>query len=356
MGRGSLVFSSTLGALGALFLACAPTAPASTPPRSFFGVVPQGPLAASDFARMQGTIGTVRIPFEWGAVEPSPGRWSFTALDAEVGAAAREGISVLPVLYGLPAWLGPDPAQPPSGGRQRQAWAMFVRKLAERYGPSGTFWSERKYRLPVRRWQVWNEPNFLLFWRPRPEPARYVRFLRDTKRVLRAVDQRARIIAAGLAPVEGGMRPRDFLRQMYAVAGARKAFDVAAIHPYSAGVGQLVYQLRQFRTVMEAAGDGGKPLLVSEIGVASSARRHTPFDRGWRGQARFLRRALGLLIDARRRWRIAGVAWFSWEDGAGPDPHCPFCEHAGLFRRSGTPKPAWRAYRSLTSGRNVLRP
>jgi hypothetical protein len=98
---------------------------------------------------------------------------------------------------------------------------------------------------------------------------------------------------------------------------------------------------------MAAAGDAAKPLQITEIGVASAAAEPTPFDRGPRGQASFLRRALGLLLAERRAWRIAGVDWFSLEDGAAVDPHCAFCEHAGLLRRDGGPKPAWWAFRRL---------
>jgi hypothetical protein len=346
MSRGHLAVGVGLGAWAALLSSCASLCLASPPPASFFGVVPQGPLAAGDFARMQGTIGTLRYPFEWRQVEPAPGKWDFSALDAEVGAAARRGIRVMPVLYGVPAWVHPDPARPPAGAGQRAGWAAFVRQVVRRYGPGGDFWQGARRPLPIRRWQVWNEPNFQLFWRPRPEPTRYVRLLRDSGRVIRSVDPGAIVVAAGIAPVQGGMRPAEFLREMYAVPGARRTFDVAASHPYSAGIGQLVFQLRQIRTVMEAAGDGAKPLHVSEIGVASSARVRTPFDRGLRGQARFLRRALGLLLRERRPWRIAGVAWFSWKDGR-HDPHCPFCQHAGLLKRNGAAKPAWRAYRKL---------
>lgn len=349
MGRGQLAVGVGLGALVALLSSCASLCLASPPPPSFFGVVPQGPLVAGDFARMQGTVGTLRHPFEWRQVEPAPGEWDFSALDSLVGAAARQGIAVMPVLYGVPARLSPDPARPPAGSRQRAEWAAFVRRAVRRYGPGGDFWRGARRPLPIRRWQVWNEPNFQLFWRPRPEPARYVRLLRDTGRVIRAVDPRATVVAAGIAPVQGGMRPAEFLREMYSVPGARGAFDIAAIHPYSVGVGQLSFQLRQIRAVMAAAGDGAKPLHVSEIGVASSARLRTPFDRGLRGQARFLRNALGLLSRERRAWRIAGVAWFSWEDGPSPDPHCPFCQHAGLLKRDGTAKPAWRAYRKLVA-------
>ena len=54
--------------------------------------------------------------------------------------------------------------------------------------------------------------------------------------------------------------------------------------------------------------------------------------------------ALRLLLAKRRSWRIAGVYWFTWQDAAAADPHCAFCEGAGLFDRDGKPKSAWWAF------------
>jgi hypothetical protein len=323
------------------------TATASTPPPGFFGVVPQGAPAPSAFARMRGTVETVRMPFDWRQIERQPTIWDFTTTDAEVEAAARQGIRVMPDLYGVPPWAGSDPIRVSWGPGFADQWRAFARRLVRRYGPGGHFWAGKSWALPIHRWQVWNEPNFRLFWHPRPEPNSYVRLLRETAGEVRRLDPRATIVAAGIAPVEGGMRPADFLRKMYAVPGAKRFFDVVALHPYSYTLAQLAYQVRQIRAVMAAAGDGAKPLQITEIGIASGAPSPTPWAPGPGGQARFLRRAFGLLLAERRHWRIAGVDWFSWEDGTAPDPHCPFCEHAGLFSADGAAKPAWQAYRRL---------
>jgi hypothetical protein len=322
-------------------LAAVPPAGARVP-LSFFGVTPQGPLLPRDFARMQGTVGSVRISAVWPQLEPQRGQWDFSSLDRLVGQSARRGVHVLLELYGTPAWIRPSAALPPVSRADRAAWLGFVRRLVRRYGPHGTFWDGHAQRLPVHRWQVWNEPNFILFWPPRPEPGRYAKLLGATAHAIHGVDGNAVVVAAGLAPVEGGMSPPAFLRQMYQTPGVRSSFDVAALHPYASTAFGVEYEIRQIREVMAAAGDARTPLQITEIGVASAARSPTPFAKGLRGQARYVTRTLGMLVGLRRRWRIAGVDWFSWQDGA-LDPHCAFCEFAGLTRLDGAPKPAWRA-------------
>jgi hypothetical protein len=98
---------------------------------------------------------------------------------------------------------------------------------------------------------------------------------------------------------------------------------------------------------MARAGDGRKRLLLTEVGVASAGGRQNPFNRGRRGQARFLESAFGELLRERRRWRLAGAYWFTWQDGTAVDPTCVFCQYAGLFDETDQPKPAWWGLRRL---------
>jgi hypothetical protein len=344
-------------ALAALLAGSLLLLPASAPPavarpavpRGFFGVVPQGPLASSDFERMHGVVGTLRIPINWARVEPRAGEFDFAALDATVSAAANSGVRVLPFVYGTPDWLSANPARPPLSAAGLSAWSGFLRALVLRYGSRGSLWTGGSPRVPIRQWQIWNEPNFLLFWRPRPSASGYAHLLRASARTIRATDSGAQIVAAGLAPVEGGMLPWTFLRKLYEVPGVSRSFDIAAVHPYSSTVGGMAYQVRKARQVMAAAGDGSKPLLVSELGVASDSPLPTAFNWGIKGQGSFLRRAYGLLLRDRARWHIAGVDWYAWRDMPAADPHCVFCEYAGLFDTSGRPKPAWRALKSVAA-------
>ncbi|HEU4706897.1 MAG TPA: hypothetical protein VFS64_06910 [Solirubrobacterales bacterium] len=322
-------------------------------PAGFFGVVPQAPLTEGDLARMEGVVKTVRLPVVWSECEPAPGTYDFAALDAEVGAAAEHGIRAQPFVWGTPERFGPQSARPPLGRRARSAWTRFLRALVGRYGSSGTFWRGREKREPVRVWQVWNEPNFVVFWRPRPSPAGYARLLRASARAIRGADPGARVALAGLAPVNAGIKTWIFLRRLFRRPGVGRDFDLVALHPYSTTVPELDYQVRRVRRAMAEAGLGGRPLLVGEIGVASWGDFPSPFVTGPAGQATFLEASFRRLLRMRRRWRIAGVDWFTWRDQRSLDRTCSFCQGAGLLGLDGKPKPAWWAYRRAVEGTRV---
>jgi hypothetical protein len=341
----------------ALVAACAfaPSASAADRPlpAGFFGVVPQAPPAEADLERMDGVVETVRVPVVWSQCEPAPGIYDFTALDAEIGAAADHGVRVQPFVWGTPGRFSHQAARPPLGKRARAAWARFLRALVGRYGSGGAFWRGRSRREPVRVWQVWNEPNFVVFWRPRPSPAGYARLLRVSARAIRGADPRARVALAGVAPVNAGIKTWVFLRRLFRRPGIRRDFDLVALHPYSTTVPELDYQVRKVRWAMAEAGLGRRPLLIGEIGVASWGDYRSPFVVGPGGQESFLEASFRRLLRMRRRWRIVGVDWFTWRDQRSIDRTCSFCQGAGLLDLDGKPKPAWRAYRRAVAEARV---
>jgi hypothetical protein len=341
--RGLAVAIATLLAL-ALAL---PAAASAKMGQEFFGVVPQAPPSVADFQRMQGVVGTVRVPVEWPLVEPRPGDYDLGGLDKVVGRAAEEGIRVLPFVYGSPDWLTGDPARPPLGPRALLAWTGLLRRLVHRYEAGGSFWAGRGREVPIRSWQIWNEPNYLLFWRPRPAPRAYARLLIRSARAIRAVDPDARILSAGVAPVEAGITPWAFLRRMYGVRGVSRSFDVLALHPYAPYVPWVEKEIRFVRAVMAEAGDGAKPMQLTEVGVASDGEFRNPYDKGPDGQAAFLAKTLKLALANRKRWLLVGVDWFTWQDSTTADPHCVFCQYGGLFDSNGNAKTAWSVFRHV---------
>ena len=344
----------TLSLLLALLCLILP-ASAQALPRGFFGIAPQTGIGTKDTARMRGGgLETIRTPLLWGGVQPTArGGFNWTTFDDVVATAAEGRLEVLPFLCSPPGWaVHPGTRLPIDSGRQRRAWAEFVRAAIERYGPRGTFWEEHAPgskdplpRLPIRAWQIWNEENFFYFTKP-ASPTRYARLLAISHRAIHRADPGATVVVGGLFgdPKQSpptAMDADDFLDRLYRVRGVKADFDAVALHPYASDAGELRLLVDGVRQVMLRHGDRRAGLYLTEMGWGSQERSPVSFEVGLRGQAQELRAAYGYLLGAHNRLNLMQVDWFSWKDA----DLCSFCDSVGLFRHGQRfkPKPAWHA-------------
>jgi Glycosyl hydrolase catalytic core len=345
-------------------------------PAGFWGVVPQSTLNLEKFQRLsQGGVETVRIPVVWNAVQPTRnGPFQWGSIDVQVEAAAIAGIKVLPFLAGAPEYLVPSrivsgtggslktPAHLPVSGAARTGWANFLGAAVTRYGPSGTFWAEHPGipKLPIREWQIWNEPNFKYFI-AKPNPAEYGELVKISSTALKTADPGARVILAGLfARPKGSRTPAgkhkslnwyasDFVNQMYKrTPGIKGRFNGVALHPYTIHAYELPAVIEEFRDVLTANHDGGKGLWITELGWSSGkASQGNQFAKGPSGQARELRTAFTKLRAKQALWKLKSVYWFSVDDSPGA---CNFCDGSGLFGEGFVPKQSWFSYVKFTGG------
>jgi hypothetical protein len=337
-------------ALAALAFMLVSAAHASAAPRSFYGVMTANDPDPTEVARMgAGRVGTLRINFVWGAVQPaadSPYDWSH--YDAIIGDAAKAGIRVLPTVYSSPVWAAARTNYPPDKAHMN-AFRAFVTAAAARYGANGSFWSENPAipKLPVVWWQLWNEVNSPSFWYPRPNPRQYVGLLRLFHAGIKAGDPSARIVLAGLfrtPRVKHGIDLDRYLPALYR-RKAKPLFDAAAIHPYATTPAQALEAVRDTRKIMNQFKDRRASIWVTEVGWASGGNP-TPLTVSPRRQASYLVRTFKLAAKNRGRLRIPGIIWYSWRDVPGGI----WFDHTGLFTQAFDPKPAWEAFTSLTGG------
>lgn len=329
------------------------SAPAQAPP-GFFGISPQGTTHASDYELMaEAGVRSVRLPLFWSQVEPvSP--WAaepnWESFDRDVELAARFGMEVLPVVGASPPWIAPEFRLEPTRGWQLRAWASFLRRAVQRYGYGGTLWHEDREEalpyMPIRRWEIWNEPNIVTFGRA--DPKRFAELVRVSGRVVHAGGGEA--ILGGffgrplqIPPNVGSGR---FLNELYRARRVKRFFDGVGLHPYVADAGAMRAQISNLRRVMRIHNDAATPLYVTELGWGS-ASFESRWERGPWGQARELAQAFSMLAGHRRSWRIGGVWWFSWTDATGS---CQFCDSAGLLNESREAKPAWYEFTAWTGG------
>jgi hypothetical protein len=323
--------------------------PPSGPPRAFYGVISAEPLPdPAELDRMgSGKVGTLRINLAWGTVQGSAGAdYDWSHYDGVVGDAAKNGIRVLPTVYSSPEWAEPSPEYPPLGDRLGE-FEDFARAAVERYGSDGSFWKENPEipKLPITLWQLWNEPNSPLFWKPAPDTSAYVELLRGFDSTVERADPNARVMLGGLFPTpRGGISMEDFMSRLYE-EGAKGHFEAAAIHPYAANPQDALSSTADLRNVITESGDRETPIWITEVGWAS-AGQPSGLTVGPERQAAYLRQTFELAAQQRERLGIDGVIWYSLNDTPGP----LWPGHCGLFTLDGTAKSSWDAFTELTGG------
>ncbi|MGH2986858.1 MAG: glycosyl hydrolase [Solirubrobacterales bacterium] len=351
--------------VGALLAIAAGSSASAAVPRSFYGVSSQTPLTTPDFDRMgQGNVGTLRIILDWSGVVPSSAAddYNWAAIDALVADAARNGISVLPFMYGTPQWVARDldgrnctakcGLFAPSSRGGIDAWAAFLRDAVARYGPNGAFWSANPGlpQVPITAWQIWNEQNSKSFYRPRPSAKKYVKLLKASNAAIKGFDPSADVILGGMAELAGSRKATPgarYLQQLYKRKGAKKHFDGVAVHPYGAKLKAVQEQVELFRKAMKRGRDRGADLWITELGWGS-ARGGNPLNRGPKGQATRLKQAFKYFKKRRGKLNVRGVTWFSWMDSEAKI--CAWCPKSGLFTTQLAPKRSWRAFIKFTGG------
>ena len=209
----------------------------------------------------------IRLPIDRSAVEKSKGQYDWGYVDNLVNSASSHGLRILGLIGYTPMWERPEgppmifPFAPP---REMDGWQRFVTAAAQRYAGK------------INSWEIWNEPNLLLFMGFIPDRVHhYIDILKTAYPAIKSVSPGATVIAAGLSPQDGPDSPPGFLQQMYD-AGAGGFFDAAAAHPYvfpgglAADSNHGWSDVVKMHDVMAAHGDGGKKIWLTELGAANS--------------------------------------------------------------------------------------
>jgi hypothetical protein len=323
--------------------------------RTFFGVQAWSLPGSKDFTRIgHARIGTFRAQINWDGVEPTPGARNWGQVDALFTRASKSNVTVLPYLLGSPSFAASRPPYPPMTSNGRSHWVSFVHDFVARYGRNGSFWSSHPglRKRPPKGLQVWNEPNFRGYWNNHPNARQYEQFVAESKLAARSADSKIKIVLAGFPETRLGIRGTRYLKQLYAVPGARSTFDAVAVHPYASNYRGVIGAIKRTRRTMRAHGDRRKQVWVTELGWATGGKVSggtRKFKTSRRGQASRLSTTFRALKRYRRRYRIGVVVWFSYKDRSPMRGERNWWAiNTGLFTRRGKAKPSWRAYKRVT--------
>lgn len=222
-------------------------------------------LSTSDLSReLDGVKKTgakwLRILVDWSKIETSRGSYNWSQLDAMISAASSRGLTVLANIMNTPTWARPSGSFLTAPPTDDTYLANFLRAFVGRY-----FWK-------VSYYEIWNEPNLLLFFGGANDPTRYTSMLKTAYTTIKCAQWWGTVIVAGMARSVSGLSPLTYYQKMYA-AGARSYFDATAMHPYvypsgiSANPENAVSDTLAIRNLMVAKGDSNKKMWLTEIGA-----------------------------------------------------------------------------------------
>ena len=252
----------------------------------------------------------VRVDMPWSWVEPDGptlrnghGHWG--AIDPIVRAADRHALKLIPIVGFTPQWASD------SG----ELWAY------PDLGPFEDFFAAALRRYPqIPAWELWNEPNFERFSKPRPDPAAFVEFLRSARRAHDRVGSRAKLISGGVAP--GGEIDIVPWVDQIAIRGGLRLIDGLGVHPYSVAEPDdprsWMMQLEALHDHLAELGRPDLPLWLSEFGAPT-----VPVANGYapalteQQQADRLRTAFALAT--RFAW-IENLTWYEYRDSCARRP------------------------------------
>lgn len=311
----------------------------------------------------------VRVDLRWDLVatrrpaaarNPADPAYDWTHYDRVVDAARTAGVRILFTIWGTPVWASdtriPDDGYPVFGRRPKrvQDAGDFAAAAATRYAPRG-----------VHMWEAWNEPNIPLFLRPQyrrvsgrwvaESPRVYAAMLTSMYRGIHSVDRSAQVAGGVTAPagekdpqtcpVQPNCRitPRAFARAL-GVAGRRPPMDAYSHHPYPlraptdtnfAGASYVdLYNLSYLQRDIDATYLRGKPIWLTEFGIATRRVQQYPF---FRTEAQQRDGLVDALRRVRANPRVRVFIWYLLQD------HPNWA--SGLLTQGGARKPAAAVFR-----------
>jgi hypothetical protein len=216
----------------------------------------------------------------------------------------------------------------------------YLQALVRRYGAKGTFWKANPGvpRSPVRYWQIWNEPGYRFFYGPKDYKRSYPRLLKAAYQTVKRADAGAKVVISGLANTGPQARIWTDLAAFYR-AGAKRWFDVLAIHPFGSTLRSSMISIQKTRAVMRRYHDASTPIWLTEFFYTASKgripkRRYLGLEVSAATQRRLLRAALTRFATD-RGLGIKRVFWHPWatqyrpvsDNGAEPS-----FEYSGLVK------------------------
>ncbi len=279
----------------------------------------------------------------WARTETKKSEYDFAWLDGVTDSLLKIGVQPwFSLSYGNRLYTPEAPNEyavgwvPLNNAEAKQGWVNYAGKIAERF------------RTRVRHWEIWNESDAAIFWRPgKPNPEHYVELVKLATLEIRKRAPGAVIVGGALAYVP---RSLDFLEGCLEL-GLAQYVDRISYHPYrQAPEANYEAEIRAFRALVKRykpsldiwQGENGAP--SSNNGCCALAG----YDWNETRQAKWLLRRLltdlKLDIELTSYLHIVDMHNYILENGL-----IAKVNYKGLLRGKDdyTPKPSYFAYQNL---------
>jgi Glycosyl hydrolase family 53 len=249
-------------------------------PKGFYGSVYGGNIEYAP-ATVQGQlwdglaeagVESTRVVFNWDLAQRAHvrGAIDWSHIDLLVGNAVIRGMSILPVVEYAPGWAKRYPSKNSSPPKDVADYTKFLKACIARYGPGGKFWAlhHEITPKPIRRWEIWNEPEIAFHWYRDPfqrpwqaqDAKAYVKLLKASYTTVHQADPGAKVVLAALS-----IDSWKNLKKLYDWTDIEGKFDVAAIQAYSGSTSFIPTLMRNFRQVLNNHGAKNIPMYVTEM-------------------------------------------------------------------------------------------
>lgn len=298
----------------------------------------------------------VRWDIDWGVIQPKNStEYQWERADRVVMTAKRYGIESLGIITYTPAWatdescvkkLHCEPANPKDFG-------YFAGEVASRYKDT------------IIYWEIWNEPNYTFFWKPKPNIENYAAVLKESYIAIKKANPAAVVLNGGLAAtgneIDGSISPIDFIRTLY-VQKANQYFDAVSLHPYTYPAlpsyrawWNRWQQIVPIHQLMVTNGDGEKKIWITEFGVPTGG----PGEAYAANQLREFRYGVDFMYENSQRYLMTEATnfyrqhidwmgpffWYSLKDSSNERDTTE--NFFGLLHYDGSKKPAYDLLKQL---------
>jgi hypothetical protein len=211
----------------------------------------------------------VRMDFSWSETEKTMGEYDWSAYDELTKNLEQRGLSAIYILDYSNRLYEQEHVVLENGKQTKYIAAPASTKSMDAFAQWAAA-AARHFKGKRIVWEIWNEPNISVFWKPEPNVDAYSRLAKLTIRAIKAVDPQSLIIAPATSEF-----PWQFFESFFKETGLH-GLDAISVHPYRSLPPETVegdyVKLKALIERYKPASKAMLPIISGEWGYATHAR------------------------------------------------------------------------------------